>query len=49
MAWDGYDYESGSSVEIEDGNQVRSGKPIEIYDHDVDVDVDVDQRLRQFN
>lgn len=31
-AWDGYDYESGSSVEIEKGNLVRPGNEIEIYD-----------------
>lgn len=33
MAWDGYDSEAGSYVEIEDGNLVRSGESIEIYDH----------------
>ena len=31
-AWDGYDYEKGSYVEIEKGNLVRPGKDIEIYD-----------------
>lgn len=42
-AWDGYDYESGSFVEIESGNLVRSGNDIEVYDygdgqyHDVEV------------
>ena len=32
-AWDGYDYESGSYVEIEKGNLVRPGQDIEIYDY----------------
>ena len=32
LAWDGYDWESGSYVEIEDGNLVREGEEIEIYD-----------------
>lgn len=32
-AWDGYDYESGSYVEIDKGNLVRSGQDIEIYDY----------------
>ena len=32
LAWDGYDSESGSYVEIEDGNLVREGEEIEIYD-----------------
>ena len=30
LAWDGYDYESGSYVEIESGNLVRPGEDIEI-------------------
>ena len=33
LAWDGYDYEEGSYVEIESGNLVRPGKEIEIYDY----------------
>lgn len=33
LAWDGYDYEQGSSVEIERGNLVRSGNDIEFYDY----------------
>lgn len=33
MAWDGYDYQSGSSVEIDQGNLVRPGETIEIYDY----------------
>jgi len=33
MAWDGYDYESGSYVEIEKDNLVRSGQEIEFYDY----------------
>jgi len=32
-AWDGYDYETGSYVEIEKGNLVRPGRDIEIYDY----------------
>lgn len=32
--WDGYDWEQGSSVEIEKGNLVRKGRDIEIYDYD---------------
>jgi pyruvate/2-oxoglutarate/acetoin dehydrogenase E1 component len=33
LAWDGYDWESGSHVEIGKGNLVREGKDIEIYDY----------------
>ena len=33
FAWDGYDYEKGSYVEIEKGQLVRSGREIEFYDH----------------
>ena len=33
FAWDGYDYEKGSYVEIEKGNLVRPGRDIEIYDY----------------
>ena len=32
-AWDGYDYESGSYIEINKGNLVRPGRDIEIYDY----------------
>jgi len=32
-AWDGYDNNSGSYIEIDKGNLVRSGQDIEIYDH----------------
>ena len=32
-AWDGYDYDKGSYIEIDKGNLVRSGKEIEIYDY----------------
>lgn len=43
-AWDGYDYEKGSYVEIEKGNLVREGETIEIYDYNdgeyKDVDVE---------
>ena len=33
FAWDGYDWEKGSDVEIDKGNLVRPGLEIEIYDH----------------
>ncbi|CCK77544.1 conserved hypothetical protein [Oleispira antarctica RB-8] len=33
-AWEGYDYESGGYVEIEQGNLVREGEEIEYYDHE---------------
>lgn len=33
FAWDGYDYEKNSNIEIGDGNLVRSGNTIEIYDY----------------
>ena len=33
IAWDGYDYDKGSHVEIEKGNLVREGQDIEIYDY----------------
>jgi pyruvate/2-oxoglutarate/acetoin dehydrogenase E1 component len=33
LSWDGYDYESGSDVEIGKGNLVRQGKEIEFYDY----------------
>ena len=32
-AWDGYDYQSKSFVEIDEGNVVRRGKDIEICDY----------------
>lgn len=32
MAWDGYDWNKGTFVEIEKGNLVRTGREIEIYD-----------------
>lgn len=32
-AWDGYDYETGSYVEIDKGNLVRPGEAIELYDY----------------
>ena len=34
LAWDGYDYESGSYVEIDKGNLVREGEEIEYYDYE---------------
>jgi len=33
LAWDGYDYNTGSYIEIGSGNLVRSGNEIEIYDY----------------
>ncbi|MBI4825674.1 MAG: DUF5334 family protein [Nitrospirae bacterium] len=33
IAWDGYDYDKGSFVEIGKGNLVREGEEIEIYDY----------------
>jgi len=33
IAWDGYDYDKGSYVEIDKGNLVREGQDIEIYDY----------------
>ena len=33
IAWDGYDWESGSDVETEGGELVRSGEDIEFYDY----------------
>jgi len=32
-AWDGYDYESGSFIEIEKGQLVRTGRDIELFDY----------------
>ena len=47
MAWDGYDYDKGNFVEIE--NLVRRGRTIEIYDYDdgqyKDVEVESIQRI----
>jgi hypothetical protein len=47
-AWDGVDSETGNSVEIGDGNLVRPGQDIEIYDSDAgeyrDVEVESIQR-----
>lgn len=44
IAWDGYDANTGNSVEIGSGNLVRSGETIEIYDYEdgqyKDVDVE---------
>ncbi|MEW9837998.1 DUF5334 family protein [Mesorhizobium marinum] len=33
-AWDGTDLNTGGSVEVEKGNLVRTGRDIEIYDHE---------------
>jgi len=32
-AWEGYDYESSSHIEIEKGNLVRPGRDIEVYEY----------------
>ena len=32
-SWDGYDYDSGSYIEIDKGNLVRPSRDIEIYDY----------------
>ncbi len=32
-AWDGYDYQSGTYVEIEKGQLVRPGREVEYYDY----------------
>lgn len=34
LAWDGVDTESGNSVTIEQGNLVRTGNEIELYDYE---------------
>lgn len=33
FGWDGYDYETGSYIEISKGNLVRPGHTIEVYDY----------------
>lgn len=33
IAWDGYDYDKGTFVEIDKGNLVREGEDIQIYDY----------------
>ena len=33
FAWSGYDYSTGSYIEIESGNLVRTGNEIEWYDY----------------
>lgn len=33
FAWDGYDYQTGSSIEIGSDNLVRYGNDIDIYDY----------------
>lgn len=34
FAWDGYDNESGSYIEIDKGNLVREGEEIEYFDYE---------------
>ncbi|HCF9249932.1 TPA: DUF5334 family protein [Pseudomonas aeruginosa] len=36
MAWDGYDYQNSTDVEIEKGNLARRGQEIDFYDYDYD-------------
>lgn len=33
LSWGGFDYGSGEYIEIEEGNHVRPGETIEIYDY----------------
>ncbi len=33
FSWDGFDYESGSSIEVEKGQLVRTGREIEFFDY----------------
>lgn len=33
FGWDGYDYETGTYIEISKGNHVRPGRTIEVYDY----------------
>jgi hypothetical protein len=42
LAWNGYDYNYGSHVEIEKGNLVRQGRDIEIYDYSTGQYTDVE-------
>ena len=42
LAWDGYDPESNTKVEIGSGNLVREGNIITIYDWDLNKDIDVE-------
>ena len=41
-SWDGYDYESGTYIEIDKGNLVRAGEEIEIYDYGTDEYINVE-------
>lgn len=48
IAWQGYDYDKGTYVEIEKGNLVRPGRDIEVYDYQrgyVDVEVESIRRV----
>lgn len=33
LAWEGFDYTSGSSIQIDAGNLVRNGETIEYFDY----------------
>lgn len=47
LAWDGYDYESGNSVEIESGTYVRPGEDIEVYEYETGKYIDVEVQSMQ--
>lgn len=34
QAWDGFDYEEGAYIEIDEGNLVREGEEIEYFDYE---------------
>lgn len=34
FAWDGYDYDSSSYIEVESGTLVREGLDIDVYDYE---------------
>ena len=36
LAWDGYDYENKSDIEINEGNLVREGSVIQFYESKID-------------
>ena len=50
FSWDGYDYDKGTFIEIDNGNLVRDGETIEIYDYnDGYKDVEVESINRYGN
>ena len=49
MAWDGYDYDTGASIEIGSGNLVRPGRDVEVYDYGTGEYIDVEvQSIRSY-